>query len=165
MQEYNDSLMHYGVKGMKWGVRRYQNSDGTLTADGKRRYGDDISLRKSKHVKKQIRTAEKSGALKLEKIDKKVQSKLNKTKEGKAYNNVNQFLLDATKQAKSLGGRGIVLNSSDAQWVNNIYKDYERKGKEILKTYADEYASETLKQLGYKNTEKGRQWIKDNIYT
>lgn len=28
-------LVHYGVKGMKWGVRRYQNSDGTLTARGK----------------------------------------------------------------------------------------------------------------------------------
>ena len=30
-------LMHYGVKGMKWGVRRYQNADGTLTAKGKER--------------------------------------------------------------------------------------------------------------------------------
>ena len=29
---------HWGVKGMKWGVRRYQNSDGSLTAKGKQRY-------------------------------------------------------------------------------------------------------------------------------
>lgn len=33
-------LMHHGIKGMKWGVRRYQNDDGTLTAAGKARYGD-----------------------------------------------------------------------------------------------------------------------------
>ena len=32
-------LIHYGVKGQKWGVRRYQNEDGTLTEEGKKRYG------------------------------------------------------------------------------------------------------------------------------
>lgn len=32
-----DELMHYGVMGMRWGVRRYQNADGTRTALGKRR--------------------------------------------------------------------------------------------------------------------------------
>ena len=35
---YNPTVIqHYGVLGMKWGVRRYQNSDGTLTAAGKKR--------------------------------------------------------------------------------------------------------------------------------
>lgn len=34
---YDPYLAHYGVKGMKWGVRRYQNEDGTLTALGKKK--------------------------------------------------------------------------------------------------------------------------------
>lgn len=35
-------LNHAGVKGMKWGIRRYQNKDGTLTPAGKKRYDRDI---------------------------------------------------------------------------------------------------------------------------
>ena len=34
----NSVIYHTGIKGMKWGVRRYQNADGTLTEEGKKRY-------------------------------------------------------------------------------------------------------------------------------
>lgn len=34
-------LYHYGVPGMRWGVRRYQNDDGTLTDKGRERYRDN----------------------------------------------------------------------------------------------------------------------------
>lgn len=33
----NATLYHHGVKGMKWGVRRYQNKDGSLTAEGRKK--------------------------------------------------------------------------------------------------------------------------------
>ncbi len=37
MYQYPDYMYHHGVKGMKWGVRRYQNADGSLTVAGKKR--------------------------------------------------------------------------------------------------------------------------------
>jgi len=39
LDEDENSLEHHGILGMKWGIRRYQNEDGTLTAEGQARYG------------------------------------------------------------------------------------------------------------------------------
>lgn len=39
----NDELYHFGIKGMKWGQRRYQNKDGSLTPEGKKRYSEDYA--------------------------------------------------------------------------------------------------------------------------
>ena len=42
---YTDSLAHYGIKGQKWGVRRFQRKDGTRTPAGRERYSSDSETR------------------------------------------------------------------------------------------------------------------------
>lgn len=51
---YNNELAHHGTKGMKWGIRNYQNKDGSLTPAGKKRYGsleDAVGAVKAYHIK------------------------------------------------------------------------------------------------------------------
>lgn len=57
MWEYNhtNELYHYGIKGMKWGVRRYQNKDGTYTSAGKKRRSQDPeTIQKRKDTAKKV---------------------------------------------------------------------------------------------------------------
>lgn len=50
-------MYHFGVKGQKWGLRRYQNPDGTLTEEGKRRY---YAFRTDLNYKRRINKESKS---------------------------------------------------------------------------------------------------------
>ena len=63
MSEYPSYLIHYGIQGQKWGIRRYQNEDGTLTPQGIERYSKLIDKND-----KGVRGANK----KLKKFEKKM---------------------------------------------------------------------------------------------
>lgn len=56
--QYGGELHHYGIKGQKWGIRRFQNEDGTLTEAGKARYAK-LELRSSRRAEKKARKAAK----------------------------------------------------------------------------------------------------------
>ena len=78
-RSFEDYLMHHGILGMHWGVRRYQNEDGTLTAAGKRRKArmDEKSMKKDvkwakrheKSIMKQATKRTKSDMRKYEKVE------------------------------------------------------------------------------------------------
>lgn len=48
---YNYEFYHHGIKGQRWGIRRFQKKDGSLTPEGKKRYDNDAPAekKKSKH--------------------------------------------------------------------------------------------------------------------
>ena len=62
----NAELYHHGVKGQRWGIRRYQNKDGSLTAYGKKRYTKELA--KLEAEKKRVRQYEQT-AKKMSKLD------------------------------------------------------------------------------------------------
>lgn len=73
-------LMHHGIKGQKWGVRRYQNSDGTFTAAGKRRYLNSDGTLNQRGVKAQAKAEYKARKKDISKRYKETNKKFDKQK-------------------------------------------------------------------------------------
>ena len=110
------TLYHYGVLGMKWGVRRYQNKDGTLTPEGRKRlklnvydddHGEDITIKKGTKANRIV---------KLDRYDEHADSRFGGgKKQAEAYvkkvlerdrqQDTKYFLLTAFVTAEDLTGR------------------------------------------------------------
>lgn len=56
-------LYHYGIKGQKWGVRRFQNTDGTLTVKGRERYKDNRETHHKRDPNSKVMQALEAGKI------------------------------------------------------------------------------------------------------
>lgn len=98
---YNDQIWHWGVKGMKWGVRHYQNVDGSLTPEGKQRYASErlkgvadagnqmagnLKAMNDKSIKIQSRRAEKMDLSKM--TDQEMRERINRAMLEKQYDDM-----------------------------------------------------------------------------
>ena len=115
-----DELMHYGVKGMKWGVRRYQNYDGSYTRAGVKRFNDSLSKYEKandryKTAKAQYKKSKKSGSstssMKTELTNARLAKKQAKQKLDKDYKHLKQDKLG--DQGKELYSKGNTIRSNN----------------------------------------------------
>lgn len=75
----NNYLVHHGTKGQRWGIRRWQNPDGSLTPAGREHYGYGDERTASKYDIKRLK-AETNAKIKYEKAQQKMNAKLEKVK-------------------------------------------------------------------------------------
>lgn len=80
-------LVHHGVKGMKWGVRRYQNPDGSYTKAGLRQRKRDIRRARKEAVKNRVLLSDKDLDARIERLKKEEQLKNLSTSAGKKATN------------------------------------------------------------------------------
>lgn len=149
----SDELKHHGIKGQKWGVRKYQNKDGSLTPEGIKRYGN-----KDNFDKQYPEDAKKK---KIEDLTKS-QNVLKKTNDVTKYAkdtqekqiSKKQKMMDAAVEAQI---RDRVYKMSDEDLRNavnriNMEERYTqvmqyREHVEVGKSKADKFMDVTLKTL------------------
>lgn len=120
----NGELYHWGIKGMKWGRRRYQNADGSLTPAGKKKYGHD-DYQKA-HSKKRVKDMS----------DKELRDRINRVRMEKEYRD----LTSKTSKGKNAANKAIktfIATAGTITAVTAAAATYKKFGNSCLDKIGD----------------------------
>ena len=129
----HDQLCHHGIKDMKWGFRRFQNKDGSLTPAGRKRYGNghDGGDRDDDSVSEKPKSSSSKKSVK-EMTDEELNAAVNRLRLEQQYRQL-------SPEKVSLGKK----------FVDSLKKDViipaaKESGKNIVKTYIDKEVKKLL---------------------
>ena len=131
MEKNEEMLEHHGIKGQKWGVRRYQNEDGTRTAAGKKRE----KSRSDEPAHEDYNKAHSGKSVK-DMSDAELRSRLNRLQMEKQYSQLTnsdtdkgkKFVSDAMKVAT-----GVAAATTTALTIYNNYGKIKKIVDEMIK--------------------------------
>ena len=131
-----NELYHWGILGMRWGVRRFQNKDGTLTNDGKKRYGVNESKANIPDVKEPDKPDREK--YKYDTFSKKVNEEIGNEDVRKKISELKASSDSFSNKADKLGEK---YDSYYKQLINN--KDFDSQAKKVIDNeeldYFDKY--------------------------
>lgn len=177
---YEEALEHHGILGMKWGVRRFQNYDGTLKAAGKNRYKTDKPTRaerkaakaEAKAAKEQANIdAAKKRAIETANVDEiiRLSSKMTTDELRDAMTRVtaistmnkNRLPKEKTAFDKAVEGLGIVKKGADAlkgahESIRNLREELGLDTQSVIEK-AQSGSGETKSKSGNKSDDGGKK--------
>ena len=165
-----NELYHHGVLGMKWGVRRYQNKDGSLTSAGKRRRDTMISA--SEKAKRFSNKANADANRYSEKANRSKNSELTDSQYRKAMSDLfghdskNKKYVE--EQAKSYGYKdshsmarehlGIGKEGYD---FNKAFSDRAKRAAQYYSTLSETYKNADISSLNRRQIKKAEKFVKN----
>lgn len=124
-------LYHHGILGMKWGIRRYQNKDGSLTAAGRKRYGSKEALEVDKQLEN---VSDLNKALIKNRKMQLTDPSINPASSiviARAKNNARQTVLNVFEshqpELKAKRDESYELKSKRTELINNAYQQWVKK--------------------------------------
>lgn len=139
----DDELMHYGIKGQKWGVRRFQNEDGTLTPAGRKKYRQEVRAENKKAFEYgREATIAANAATYARNQQIKSRKKLDK-----ALAKDPEMLKKSTKKKYK---RSLADIKSEKE-MKKYAKETEARAKKHCDSLIKKYGSENVKALNYDN--------------
>ncbi len=156
-QNNNEELYHHGVIGMKWGVRRYQNKDGSLTPKGLKRYSKMSPDKLNKTIKKEVHKARKKNGERTGWSNQWIWDNYigeNSKKEiNRHYKQIRKINDSTDKKYKDFVKKTKNLDEFDPKVekkYDNIYDIHDQKMKDIGATmvYGQRYSEKAIKNIG-----------------
>lgn len=153
--EYCDELYHWGIKGMKWGVRRYQKKDGSLTRAGKKLVNEGASSTFVKYKGKLVKYNDpinKHRVSAIERISKDQAKELDIKNQYKKY--VQKHPEFDTSQPHAID-----------YWMTNLRDSSgdTRISQKYIDRFINDYADATLNDLHIKNTPAAKKYTENII--
>ena len=138
-----NELYHHGVKGQKWGYRRWQNSDGSLTEEGRVHYSKGLAgfnkNRKARAIKKLDKKIDKTNK-KLSKANSKYAPAYKKESAAEKRFREAESKVHKTEQRldKAQNGLGAKLIGADKYRIKSLNKKLDSQNQDLIKA-ADKY--------------------------
>jgi len=137
----NNYLTHYGTLGMRWGVHRYQNKDGTRTALGEKRQGHNKVLGESSALKSKLRETVYSVGNRLNPREHKYAIKRTFTKENQTDKNITRMIEEQTRKTGVLTSDPKLISTIDKTGIishkNAVYENLNKTDIDRMKKYTD----------------------------